>query len=555
MRLFAIAGMVATAMLSGPVAQAYQPQDMEKVAPPQGGFAFLKGYNSVSGTYKSICLESVSGREAGVDPDGVFNYEYVRSVREAASFRDFDVNSSLAINGIIGGGSVSTEVNYFRENKSRMDNGAAFAYFYDAAAPRYVRSSANFQLNATGREALDKAINTGNYRHFRKECGDYAVVGQQKARRMYGTVFVSESATSSLTQQDVQVKATGRYLLSKLEAAFSDSQGASEETYDESIKIYYVTSGNTQSPSPVNVPTFANAVSQFANEPLGQTLTLSNMYIVPYEKLLDADDFFPNVPDRRRKKVATILNGITTVDAARNFARMKKRRANSGPDKADWRETEERFRRQLVHSRKIFKRNEACLSGSSRACKNLHAQYKNYLRNPNKQQLRNFVNKAKATGAPCKKGYVTTRPDGQQSCKRCILGKQPNYQGNNEGKCLYMPEERPASTVTRLWIDDLKKHTPDPELVLIAYPDVCNRAGRGCGKKAADRICSENGLGESAGHKIWKQTLQTYKPRTQFKNGKWCGSDPGSYNPTKCRTFHYIDCKPAPVVINQLGQN
>ncbi|MEL7221749.1 MAG: hypothetical protein AAGJ93_10545 [Bacteroidota bacterium] len=532
---------------------AYLQSDMEKLAPPVGGFAFLKGYNSINGTYSDVCLRPVNASETGVDPTGIFNYEYVRSASQAASFRDFDISASLAINGIVAGGSVSTEVNYFRENRSTMENGAVSVYYYDAIAPQFVSASGSFILNEKGISALQRAERKGDFREFRKTCGDYVVVGKQEARYMYGNLFFENSTSYSNTEVDTKVDVAARYLMSSLEASFKNSTGDESYEEDERLKITFATSGNIQAPSPVGVESFASAAAAFSNEPVEDTKTLSNIFVVPYEKLLSDNQFYADIPERQRQKIKTIINGISLIELARNEARYMQRRESNSVEKAKLNDTRERLYRQLVHTRKILSQENGCRKDFNRACKNLFAQFQNYPENLNQSGLQRFISAAKRTNGKCAKGYVITRPDGRQTCQPCDMGKQPNFQKNNEGKCLYMPETRPSKSDKRLFMDDMRTQQTSSELILINYPDICKRKGKACGKKAADQICFDNRLGHSTSFKVWKPTLRSYIPKTVYRNGSACFTDSGSFNPNQCRAFHYIDCKKTPSATGTLS--
>ncbi len=152
----------------------------------------------------------------------------------------------------------------------------------------------------------------------------------------------------------------------------------------------------------------------------------------------------------------------------------------------------------------------------------------------------------------CKFGYPTTKPDGTRLCRKCDLAKEPVFLKNREGKCGYMVENKAEGGVKRLWAHDLKIRESKPGseagmfTQLLTYPDKCNRKNKGCGKKAADRICKDKGFTKAKGFEIWDR-----KPRnplhseffvTEYVTGNQCKANSDGFTPTVCRTFQYIDC-------------
>lgn len=526
-------------------AAAYQFKNVEKVVPPTLGFANLKGYNLLTGQYADTCLEQVSGIETGHDADRRYHNEYVRSVSEASSFRDYDLNTELSINGITGG-SISPEAEYFHRNRSRMETGAGFVSFFEPSVEEFVSSSAPFRLNTLGRDALGEAKRTGNFKKFHSVCGDHAVIGSQKARRMYATIYMKNPSAFSQDETDARAKFISAYIMNRFGVAMGIRDGLSSDQKDAEILIDFFTSGATQSARPVSIPSFVGVAKNFAAEPVSQSSSLANIYIIGYEHLLPEEAFDQDRLPRQRKQVEAIINGLTAIDTALNHARANRRLAASGSDKTKYKNLQARLQRQATHTRKVLKLEAGCIKNFSRACENLYAQYKNYSRAMKGQKLVNFHKEALRTNGVCAKGYIITRPDGGQKCKRCSIGKQPNFEGQNAGKCMYMPEKEAPEQAARLWIGEFKTQTPSDGSVLVGHPDKCNRKGKKCGEPAATRLCKSKGFGKSIGHDIWRPTLTTFKPRTQYKNGKWCAADTGGYNPTKCMTFLYVDCQQAP---------
>ena len=196
--------------------------------------------------------------------------------------------------------------------------------------------------------------------------------------------------------------------------------------------------------------------------------------------------------------------------------------------------------------------SDVCIKKWDRPCENIYSKVNNYPDPDANNWLNPFLQAAYRSSDACASGFPVSTPTGRRLCKKCSLAKEPLFIKGKEASCGYLVENKPTKKVKRLWAHDLKissaKGGSDSGKVQRElYPDFCKGKGKGCGKAAATRICKSKGLG--AAKKFEKWGLHPRHPvhfnvyATQYANGKTCRVNKNSFEPSKCRTFKYIDCK------------
>ena len=538
-------------LLVGP-ALAYKPSDQRKIAAPNDtAIKLLVGYDSRTGAYKEQCIRNVNQRTKGASPDADSVFKIVSSVDELTKDRSLDVSARLSVNLGVGAVSGSVDTSFEEQVREKLKSKAAYARYTDLAAPVFVSPNARLELNQRGQEAME-VLKKGRFQKFERECGDSVLVGYQKGREFRGVGTLAESSSFEGRSRDIKTELAARYMLSKMSASVSLSQSETREAKDLQMEISYTASGDTRVQGAHNFRKLRQAFEEFSARPLRETQTYRFVYVVPYKDILDIDDYGLGLGARQMRKVETILNGLGALQSALNTARadVKHGPSTGRVDARDVKNAAQALNRELNYLKGKMRESKGCLHGWSQECDNLHARFSNFPDIDRPRWADDFMRNAYGSPATCPSGFVVTHPSGKQLCQQCALAKEPSFLNGAEAKCRYIAEGKPAQGTKRLWAEDLivskASGGSDGGNNVDVYPDVCNREGKGCGEKAATRLCREKGLGEAALWEKWDwrsgNPIHATRFRTQYANGKLCREGQNDFVRNQCRTFKYIDC-------------
>ena len=539
-------------LLIGGQAHAYKPSDQRKIAAPNDtAIKLLVGYDSRTGAYREQCIRNVNQRSTGASPDADSVFRIVSSVDELTRDRSLDVSARLSVNLGVGAVSGAVDTSFEEQVREKLKSKAAYARYTDLAAPVFVSPNARLELNQRGQEAME-ALKKGRFQKFERECGDSVLVGYQKGREFRGVGTLAESASFEGRSRDIKTELAARYMLSKMSASVSLSQAETREAKDLQMEISYTASGDTRVQGAHNFRKLREAFEAFSARPLRETQTYRFVYVVPYKDILDIEDFGLGLGPRQMRKVETILNGLGALQGALNTARADVKHGSSvGPvDQRDVKHAAQALNRELNYLKGKMRESKGCLHEWTQACENLLARFSNFPDIERPRWAEDFMRNAYGSPATCTAGFVVTHPSGKQLCRQCALAKEPAFLNGGEAKCRYLAENKPAQGTQRLWAEDLivskASGGSDGGNNVDVYPDVCNRADKGCGEKAATRLCREKGLGDAAQWAKWDwrsgNPIHATRFRTQYANGKLCSEGQNDFTRNQCRTFKFVDC-------------
>jgi hypothetical protein len=530
-------------------ATGYNLENVERVAAPAtGGIVLLRGYHSRTGQLADSCIAPVKeSPERGRGQPGSSEYKYVRSMEEVIRERSLDVNAKLSVGLGIGGASLGVESEFYRKNESRLDQGAAYATFYDSESAKFSSSRAVYRLTDDVRTLLTESIRKGQLDAFSKRCGDSVVIGTQRARFFQGFGYLTHQSSASYEQREIDVKLAARYLAVKLNLGVSLEEKQQERARSLNIAIDYIASGDAPLRGATNLKGFAEAFAAFQALPKHKTFDVTDIYTIPYETLLASKEFDLGLPRAQVRKVNRIVDGILLIRRARNSVR-------GDGDSAD--RTRKSLQREYQHLITILRRQNGCLDDEfSDACQNLLERFTAYPDPRNARQLDAFVETAASPGRECSLGYPVSKPNGDALCRMCAAGKEPTFLDRGEGRCGYVinADRKPGSK--RFHLEDLQTNErrqieAGVWSTVRVSPNFCDRPGTKCGEDAARRICQARKFADVSSFAVWTPPLNTLfdtlgdgRVRTVYANGEGCVPKPDAFTPIECKTFHFIDCK------------
>jgi len=545
MKLIQAIGLLTFAFwLSATHAHAYKQADTKRITAPKGGFEYLRGYNSRTGEYVEKCLKPVNQITEGRNAPAQGVYKYQRSVHDAMSVKDVDVKASIDVSIGLGGAKVSQEVNYFRENKSFFDHGAAQLYFSDMGVEKFVKSSASFRLNDVGKSALNKQQN-GRINAFRKTCGDYIVIGRVTSRWMHGLGSFKHKKSWSQKKIDSKTQLAIRYMRAQVKGDVSVSTAESNEAENLNIEIRYLMSGDPEIKGATNLKELAELYTRFSELPTSQTQVLTDIYIIKPEDLLPKSEFDVDLPREQLSKLEVINNGLVMMDRAVNEARLQRNRLEKNtPAYAKAATAFIALRRDYWSLIGTMRQTKGCYAKFPVLCDNLYRRFLDYPKSASQNKVRDFVETTtRRNEGTCDVGYTITAPSGRSYCKRCAPGKQPSFRKGNGGECAYLPKKPKSDNLARVWMHETASSGSGIDAPT-RYRDFCLKPGRKCGKPAANRLCKDKGYSQGAADfQKWVAPLKNMGlQRTRYPDGKNCNVNSDDFVAETCQTFKYVDC-------------
>lgn len=542
-------------LLSAPAA-AYVTGDAIKIAAPiNQNIEMLIGYDSKTGKYKESCLQAVAGRSQGKSPDSDSVFRLANSMHDITRERNLAVNVALDLNFGIGAGSAEVDTRFEKKVRNKVEKTAAFAMFRDLGPTVYVEPTATFALNETGEQAYT-AVAKGNFKKFKRTCGDSVLVGFQKGRVFKGVGSLARSESFSDAKRDIKTKLAARYMLHKMSASVELNEREIEQASKLNIEIDYSASGDALLDGATDIQQLKQVFRKFSKLPKKQTSTYQYVFYMPYSELLSQSALDFGLNRKEWRKLNTILDGVFAIQAAKFSVARMVRASKKGDKKKRLKATKARFSKELRHLSRTLRSNKGCIGRNSVACKNLGERFSsNKYPNANKrQQINAFVERSvNSSNDVCAVGYPISKPNGQSLCQRCPFAKQPVFLQGKNGACAYLAKPKAKQNVKRLWAKDLKttkkvQQEAGVNTTVAQYPNYCNKANKKCGKATAAKICQAQGLGALVDHRVWRPgglKVADNRPRTIYPDGSRCQAKPDDFEQVKCLSYQYIDCEKA----------
>ena len=542
--LIAASGLIASLLcptLANAAPGGYRQEEVRafKVNPSQKAIV-LEGFNMHKQTTMKKCVKPKTGKVKTKKVAGkpaVSRFDYVHTVQEAYEREGIDVAVQASVSYGIAGASVDVRHEGFQEASNSSTNGSIHGYYENEHEVKWVTS--DLVLTPEAQALHDKAMITGNWKKFEKQCGQGVIIATQHgdffsvmaSLRMSNSMSASEKKTAVKAGVEIAKMVKANVSVSKLKKEMK-KLGSTE------VNVHATWSGKPKLKNPKSLESARQAFHEF---PTKKNITdMIGFRVVPYKEAVSGFgtlDGHDALSPKRRKKVTTILNGLAYYERAISETDLSS-------DK--FAKTARAYLKQdYKRARKAFKNQKGCLRGEwSLVCEDLRAKFAPFGK-PTGSKVKKMVSKMLGQGKTCAKytpEMAVLNPKGYMTCLKCSMGKYPVFANGKNGKCGRLDPKKAKGSV-RLGLGDLddpKKISYEAGVYGTDYrrPDICKSPGKGCNKPRADQLCKERGFAGSTYFDVIKT------PETRYANGKKCIQSKENTKPVpnKCRTPVVLDC-------------
>lgn len=323
--------------------------------PPQTKSGLGYGYNSIS---REFILRQCVQFEPAVTDGGSgasgedFKFSSIISNAQLADEMGISVATKFSASMGVASVSSSAKVDFFQSTRANFLTHTILASYNNVEPMRYIAGELKLKPEYLAMVGTPE---------FRKQCGDYVVIGEQKGRWFYGTVQLSvkDTVTESKLAASGAVDATYGTTAAEVNVNTVNKLKSASNTQDLQIRV---TSSGTNSAS-LTIDQFLDQVHTFPNA--GGPKQTYKLKAVPFESIVAnwpvSDPLAPLTSEQKLTRIAEAAWGLTALIADSDFVAQNAKLFALGttPQKRDARVAHIKARRAWYQAQLDDMRNRA----------------------------------------------------------------------------------------------------------------------------------------------------------------------------------------------------